>query len=303
MIMNRTKKHFIIATVSLLFVASVWHSCASSNGPRFYNAKQLENRVHIAELTPLEIKRFEQVVNREISPCGDNVTLAESLFNPDRCPLAPLAGNFVVEMVAEDYNPDEISESYLARYAAVKGLTLPVDDSPRQGAENPVVDLVVFTDFECPFCGRAALELHDIVRRYPDKIRLVHKNFPLKSHQKAELAARAAFAAQRQDRFWDMHDTIFSAIGSPLDEKRLETMALGLGLDLEQFEEDMGSAAATASLAADRKLAKKLGVSGTPTIFVNGRRVDEGIPGVKERIIEEFLRNNLPLSQARQGAD
>jgi len=292
-----TRKHFIFGTLAVILVASVWHSCASGNGPRYYSARQLENRIDIAELTPLEIKRFEQVVNREISPCGDNVTLAESLFNPNRCPLAPLAGSFVVQMVAEDYNPDEISEAYLGRYASVKGLEIPVDDSPTLGAENPVVDLVVFTDFECPFCARSAADLHDIVRRYPDKIRLVHKDFPLASHQKAELAARAAFAAHRQNRFWEMHDTIFSAIGSPLDEQRLETMAIGLGLDLKQLQEDMGSAAATASLAADKKLAQKLGISGTPTVFVNGRRVDEGIPGVKQRIIEEFLRHNVPLSR------
>lgn len=296
LVIENFKKHrILLAILAITLVAFVWHSCATGKRHRYFTAKQLEHRAQIAELTPLEIKRFEQVVNQEISPCGDNVTLAESLFNPDRCPLAPLAGSFVVKMVAEDYNPEEISEAYVARYAAVKGLEIPIEDSPTKGPSDGLIELVVFTDFECPYCARASRELHEIFRRYPDKIRLVHKNYPIKSHQAAELAARAGFAAHRQGKFWEMHDALFSAIGSPLDEQRIEAMAIGLGLDVEQFREDIASTAATAALTADRKLAKKLGVTGTPTILVNGRTVDEGISGVKDRLIEEFLRYNLPL--------
>lgn len=289
------KRRIIIGILAVSLTAIICYSCAGDQGPRYITTKQMENRVHLSELTPIELKRFEHVANSEISPCGDDVTLAESLFNANRCPLSPLAGNFVLQKIKDDYNEKEIAEAYVARYAAVKGLEIPIDDAPTMGAANPVVDLVVFADYECPFCAKFAQQLHDLIRRYPDKIRLVAKNFPIKSHKNSEMAARAAFAAGMQDKFWEMHDTLFSAIGSPLDEKRIEIMAIGLGLDLDKFKEDMASTAATAALTADHRLGEKLGVSGTPTILVNGRKVDNGIEGVKERVVEEFLRNNLTL--------
>jgi protein-disulfide isomerase len=119
----------------------------------------------------------------------------------------------------------------------------------------------------------------------------VYKHFPIDSHRLAEDAARAAFAAQRQGKFWEMHDTLFSTIGSPLSRERIEIMAEGLGLDIEQFQEDLASAAATSAIDADKMLGQQLGVSGTPTLFVNGRILEDGIGKIDERLEEEFLRH------------
>jgi protein-disulfide isomerase len=239
------------------------------------------------------------VVNAEVSPCGDDLSLARALFDPASCPLAPLAGEFVVEMLKQDYNAGEISAAYVGRYAAVKGLEIPVDGSPRTGAEKPAITLVVFTDFQCPFCSKAADALRDLQRSYPEHVAVVFKNFPIASHPKAELAARAGFAASRQDKFWEMHDTLFSTQGTELTRERIDTMAIGLGLDLDQFSEDLASTAATAAIEADRRLGEKLGVDSTPGVFVNGRpvtRIEDGEPrmsgatGLEERVKEEFLR-------------
>jgi len=245
----------------------------------------------LSELTPLENKRLEQVVNNEVSPCGDDVTLAQALLNPEHCPLAPLAGRFIVEKIINDFNEEEIGKAYVSRYAAIKGLDLPQEGSPRTGAENPIITLVVFTDFQCPFCSMAAKRIHDLLRYYPNKIAVVHKNFPLRTHPEAELAARAAFAAFQQGKFWAMHDTLFTATRSQIDRTRVEVMAEGLGLDMEQFSDDLASPAATAALAADKKLGEQLGVTGTPAIYVNGRRLDEGLRELDIRIEEEFLRH------------
>lgn len=288
----RNKTNFVLAALlgSLLAFATALATCAGAGGPRFIGAKDVENRVDLSELTPLEMKVFEKVVNSEVSPCGDDVTLAESLFNPNHCPLAPHAAKFVTGMVMEDYNADEISKAYVARYAHVKGLDIPVDGSPITGAKNPKIKLVVFTDFECPFCAKAAEKIHELLRRYPDTISTVHKNFPLKIHSNSEGAARAAFAAYKQGKFWEMHDVLFSAQGSPLDRERFSVMAVGLGLDIDKFDEDFASEEATAAIAADVKLAEQLGVDGTPAIFINGRFVENGLKGLEERIHEEFLR-------------
>ena len=287
------KKNFVyVGSFCALGLIVAWFSCSTGSVPRFMTAKELSTRINLTELTPLEIKRFERVVNEEVSPCGDDVTLAEALSNPEHCPLAPMAGKFVTIKIMEDYSVEEIARAYVARYAAIKGLEIPLDGSPRIGASKPVVTLVVFSDFECPFCAKTAGDIKDLLRRYPDKIATVFKHFPLASHPVAMNASRAAFAAARQDKFWELHDTMFSALGSPMDQARIEIMAQGLGIEIEKFKEDIASSAATAAIAADRKLGEKLGVGGTPTLFVNGRMLEGGASQLKERLKEEFLRSS-----------
>ena len=279
----------LAGAVSLFFIC---YSCATRTDPRFIDIRTLTTRIDTTELTPAESKRLEHIVNNQTSPCGDDVTLAESLFNTTNCPLAPLAGKFVVDQIKQDYNEAEIEDAYLMRYAKLKGLKIPVDGSPTKGAPNPVVTFVVFTDFQCPFCSRAAEKLDNIVRSRPDEIQLIHKNYPLPSiHPQSELAARAAFAAGLQDKFWEMHDVLFSAAGSELTRERIDTMAEGLGLDMDKFEEDISSTAATAAIESDRELGQKLGVTGTPAIFINGRKIENGYKGIDERLAEALLRS------------
>lgn len=294
------KRHAPFAIVfAVVVAAATWFTCSGRGRPDVIDARALGAVIDLGELTPKETKRFERVVNTEVSPCGDDVSLARSLFDPASCPLAPLAGEFVVEMLKQDYNAEEISAAYMGRYAAVKGTAIPIDGSPRTGAEKPAITLVVFTDFQCPFCAKAADTLHDLLRAYPEHLALVFKNYPLASHPKAELAARAGFAAARQGKFWEMHDTLFSTQGIELTRERIDTMAIGLGLDLDQFSEDLASTAATAAIEADRRLGEELGVDSTPGVFVNGRpvtRIEEGkarmsgATGLEERVKEEFLR-------------
>lgn len=286
------KKDFsFIAVATCLSLFSVWYACSGGTSPRTRSVRELATVVNLSELTPTESLRFERISNTEVSPCGDDITLAESLFNPRHCPLAPLAGKFVVEQLKEDYAEEEISAAYLKRYAKVKGSDIPVDGSPRIGAENPIATFVVFTDFQCPYCKKAEQKLDAILRQYPQETALIFKNFPIASlHPQADIAARAAFAAGQQEKFWEMHDVLFSASGSELSRERIDEMAAGLGLDLEKFQEDFESTAATEAIDSDRKLGEQLGVKGTPTLFINGRLITSGYRGVEERLKEEMLR-------------
>ncbi|MCU0664968.1 MAG: DsbA family protein [Myxococcota bacterium] len=263
---------------------------ACSGGQRFIAVQELAGRIDVSQLTPVEVKRLEKVLNREVSPCGDAVTLAESLFNTERCPLSTRAAAFIIERIKLDFNEKEISAAYVGRYASLKGLEIPIDGSPVRGAAKPVVTVAIFTDFECPFCSQAASAVEEIERRHPEEVAVVYKAFPLSIHPMAELAARSGFAAHRQGKFWEMHDTLFSATGTPLSRERIEVMAEGLGIEVEQFNEDLASSAATAAIAADQKLGKSLGVDGTPSIFVNGRKLEVGTDGLQDRVTEELIR-------------
>jgi protein-disulfide isomerase len=285
------KRISLVGAGLIVIAAAVYVTCATGGRTNRITYRDLKGRVDAGELTPQETKRLDEILNQEVSPCGDDVSLGESLFDPGRCPLAQPAAELVVSMLKQDYNVEEISAAYVARFAAIKGLDIPIDGSPRLGPPNALIRIVVFSDFECPHCAKAAEALAQLVLAYPDRVAVVHKDFPLTSiHATAELAARAGFAAMKQKKFWEMHDTLFSAQGSPLDKQRIATMALGLGLDITAFEKDMASSEATTALQADRNLGEQLGVSGTPTLFMNGRKLDGGVSELDARVREEFLR-------------
>jgi len=284
----------LIATAAVVYV-----TCASNGGATRLTHRDLASQIDASELTPQETKRLDEILNQEVSPCGDDLSLGESLFNPERCPLSQPAASFVIAMLKEDYNVEEISAAYVARYASVKGLQIPEDGSPRLGPERAAVTIVAFSDFECPHCAKAAEAMAKILREYPSDVALVFKNYPLAIHPTAEMAARAGFAALAQEKFWAMHDTLFSVQGGQLDHERILTMALGLGMDVDAFEKDMASTEATAALDADRRLGEKLGVHGTPTLFVNGRMLEGGTGELEQRIREEFLRKAVTESKKR----
>jgi protein-disulfide isomerase len=295
-----TEKQISFLGAGLIVTAAVaYATCASNGGSHRLTYRDLASRIDASELTPQETKRLDDILNQEVSPCGDDLSLGESLFNPERCPLSQPAVSFVISMLKEDYNVEEISAAYVARYAAVKGLQIPVDGSPRFGPEHATITIVVFSDFECPHCAKAAEVLAKITREYPSDVAFIFKNYPLSIHPTAEMAARAGFAALKQEKFWEMHDTLFSVQGSPLDHERILTMALGLGMDVDAFDKDMSSTEATAVLDADRRLGEKLGVHGTPTLFVNGRILEGGTGELEQRIREEFLRKAVAESKKR----
>ena len=137
------------------------------------------------------------------------------------------------------------------------------------GSANAVVTLVEFSDFQCPFCGRVNDTLDQIEDAYGDKVRIVFKHLPLRMHSRAPMAHAASEAANRQGKFWEMHDLIF-ANQRDLSETAYIGYAGKIGLDVDQFKKDMNSASVKAKVDADAAEAAKLGVTGTPGFFVNG---------------------------------
>jgi protein-disulfide isomerase len=144
--------------------------------------------------------------------------------------------------------------------------------SPSRGPNDAPVTVIVFADFQCPFCTKAQQTMEELEASYPGKVRIVYKNNPLPIHKSAKLAAKAALAANEQGRFWDYHDTLLEHQDA-LDPASLERYATDLGLDLARFRASMSSEALDAAVSADIAEAQRLSVRGTPTFFVNGRRV------------------------------
>ena len=163
---------------------------------------------------------------------------------------------------------------------------VPVGAAPVRGPENAPITVVVFSDFECPFCARAETTLRSLEQEYRGRVRFAYKNQPLPMHEHARLAAKAALAAGEQGKFWEYHDALF-AHQTSLDQAALERYAQDLGLDLPRFRRAMESDRIEAALAADAAEADRLDVQGTPSFFINGRRINGAQPIEKFRAAAE----------------
>lgn len=144
--------------------------------------------------------------------------------------------------------------------------------SPVTGNPNAPITVVEFSDFQCPFCKRGNEVMKDLLKEYPEDVKIVFKHLPLPFHQQAKPAAIAAIAAQQQGKFWEFHDALFENQDSLTDAKFIE-IATNLGLDIEKFKADMKNEKFEKQVADDMALATQLGVRGTPGFFVNGVQV------------------------------
>ena len=147
---------------------------------------------------------------------------------------------------------------------------LTTDGSPALGPESAKVTIVEFSDFQCPFCSRVYPTLLRLRQEYGDDVRVVFKHMPLGFHAKAPAAHAAAEAAKLQGKFWPMHDKLFEG-QRLLSEAQYEVWAREIGLDVEQFKQDATSKEVKARVDADSAEAQRLGVTGTPAFFINGR--------------------------------
>ena len=150
-------------------------------------------------------------------------------------------------------------------------------DAPSKGPANAPLVLVVFSDFQCPFCKRVEPTLAEMEKHYAGKVRVVWKNYPLPFHNNAEPAAEAAMAADAQGKFWPMHDRLFEN-NTALDRESLENYAAAIGLDLPRFRAELDGGRYKARVDADKQEGSELGVVGTPAVFINGRKIAGAYP-------------------------
>ncbi len=149
-----------------------------------------------------------------------------------------------------------------------------------KGKLDSKVTVTVFGDFQCPACkSMEALTVNPFLEKYLDRVKFVYKQFPLTtSHAKAQKAAEASEAAGNQGKFWEMHDKLYEVSvsdGSTLTPDLLKQYAKDLGLDSEKFNSELDSSKYSGDVKEDVTEGNKLKVSGTPTFFVNGKRVGE----------------------------
>ena len=153
-----------------------------------------------------------------------------------------------------------------------------VRGEPFKGAEKAPVTIVKFEDFQCPFCKQVQPTFVDLLKRYDGKLRLVHKDLPLEAiHAQARQAAEAARCADEQGKFWSYHDKLYA--GSPkLSPEELKSYAKEVGLNVDSFEHCLTTRKYQAIVQKDLSEGTQLGLTGTPTFFINGREVSGNQP-------------------------
>ena len=163
------------------------------------------------------------------------------------------------------------------------------DDQPAKGAAKASVTIVEFTDFQCPSCARQHPVLERIVNEFGDRVRLVVRDFPLSQHADARKAAEAAEAAREQGKYWEYVAVLFKN-QSALGVDKLRQYATEVGLDRAKFDASLDSGKFAEKVQRDVIDGHKLGVNGTPTLYINGKRVSDHSYETLKAAIESALK-------------
>jgi len=164
-----------------------------------------------------------------------------------------------------------------------------IGNSPAQGPATAAVTIVEWSDFQCPFCTQAKDLVHQILEAYPKDVRFVFKHYPLPFHQQAMPAAKASVAAQKQGKFFEMHDKLFENQRT-LSPEKYDEFAKALGLNMEQFKKDFDAPETAAQVTSDMKEAGDVGVRGTPSFFINGKQPAGRSFELYKSIIDEEIK-------------
>jgi protein-disulfide isomerase len=219
--------------------------------------------------------------------------------NPSRVQGAPLdkvAGPIKALLVQERTQTarEQYIEGLKARTAVTIMLEPPrlkVADAgrPSRGPAHAPVEIIEFSDFQCPFCLRAHPTVAQVLSTYGDRVRFVYRHYPLPNHPNARPAAEAAACAGEQGKFWEYHDRLFDN-QSKLGEADLKQHAAALALDTAKFDACVDTHKYKGDVDADVAAGEEAGVSGTPAFFINGRQLSGAQPfEAFKRVIDEEL--------------
>lgn len=265
---------------ALVGCASCQSQSKPSEGPAATTGASEKSRnvelagVDTSKLTPREKDQWSTYVSQLLAPCSDQpVSVQQCVTEKRACDACLPAAQFLVGQVTAGKSASQVEAAYRIRFSPDAVHDIAVGGSPFKGLADAPVTIVEWADFECPACAATSPILDKAVESYPSGVRLVYKHFPLSMHEHAEGAARAAVAAQKQGKFWELHHAMFRNQGS-LDDAGLAKLASEVGLDVKAFNDDRRSEAVADIVSGERKAAEKLGLRGTPSVFINGRLFD-----------------------------
>jgi len=252
--------------------------------------------VDTSGLTPREKGEWGAYVSEFLSPCTSvPVSIGQCIKEKRSCDKCAPAAKFLIKLVKDGLPREPIEKAYRNRFEADSVKNVPIDGSPTKGPESAPITIVEFADFQCPHCAQFAPMIEKLVESRRADVRFAYKFFVLGKFPNSENAARAAIAAGKQGKLWEMHRLIFENQNN-LTQQGLDDLAGKLHLDLARFHADMQSPETADRMAKDRKLGEDLKINGTPSIFINGRLFDG------HQDMEEWLNLELELAGKKAAA-
>ena len=215
-------------------------------------------------------------MREEACACGCNMKIAECRMNDPSCAVSRKLSGVVVKDFADGKDAAYV-RAELRKIAAEpppvldEPVNISIAGDPVKGPANARITMVEFSDFQCPYCSKAAPEALALLRLFPKDVKLVFKQFPLDTHSEAQFGAEAALAAQAQGKFWEMHDKLYAGFPD-LSRKTVMGYAKQIGLDLNRFTADVDGHKYAARVHSEEQEGEKAGVGGTPTFFLNGKK-------------------------------
>jgi len=168
-------------------------------------------------------------------------------------------------------------------------VNLSLTPAPFKGKKNAKVQIIEFSDFECPFCSRATKTLNKVFKKYKRKINVTFKAFPLSRHKDSPLAHQASLCAQDQNKFWPYHDTLFDNQKN-IKRPDLEKYAKKHKLNMDKFRQCLDSGEKFAKVQKEIAEGEQAGVKSTPTFFINGQMI---VGAVTQEALEEIIKEEL----------
>jgi protein-disulfide isomerase len=293
--MGRAKSALVLVGTGVLLVLPVVLACAKSppeahSAPAASAAQQdttLPPGVDVSKLDDFQKKVFFRVANSETSLCGQAQSLLQSAKKDCRRSVNGL--RYVVRLVEQGYTDSEIGEALTKRYRDSTPKPIDVAKAPWKGSPSAKITMVEFADYECPHCKRLQPVLRQILDEFHSEVKVYFKHYPLPQHTNAKLAAEAAVAAQKQEKFWQFQDKLWDR-QDELTPAEIEKIAKESGLDVTKFRQDVGSEAVKAQVQKDRADGQALGLQSTPTLYINGREYTDpkDAASLREWIKEEL---------------
>ena len=250
-----------------------------------------------------------RIMNTNPCNCGCGMTIAVCRVDDHSCRRSLIFARTIVDALREGKSEADVVRVLKAKTDTFVEARPPEDAdvfydidialNPVRGPENAPVSIIEFSDFQCPHCAGVQATLKKVLVAFPDDVRLIFKQYPLSSiHQYARQAAAASLAAQQQGKFWEMHDKMFQNF-TAINEENLAIWARQLELDMEDFERALQTGQYDAMVRKDMADGAAAMVRGTPTMFVNGKRVtDRSFEGFKRMIQEALATQRLNSRQA-----
>lgn len=230
--------------------------------------------IDTAPLTQREKKEWSSYVSEFLSPCQSvPVSIAQCVKDKRDCAACTPAAKYVMKGVKDGFSREQVEKAYKNRFDPASIKNVPLDGSPSKGPESAPLTIIEFADFQCPHCGESAPVLEKMIESRKNDVRFVFKFYVLGKFPNSENAARAAIAAGKQGKFWEMHRLIF-ANQQKLDQAGLDALAKQLDLNVERLHADMQLPETQERINKDHKLGEDLKIEGTPSIYINGRHFD-----------------------------